>query len=275
MRMPRAGNNDASARSGDECGADWSHEAAGIRIGTAGWVISQEASGSFPGEGRHLQRYAQILTCAEINSSFKRSHRVEVYQRWAAETPAGFRFSAKLPRSITHEARLRRVKEPLRCFLAETGGLGDRLAILLVQLPPSFPFEARPLRNFFRLLGDSFGGSIVCEPRHASWFTPRADDLLAALRVSRAAVDPTRWPEAARPGGWLGPVGDGRGAVLYHRWHGTPRTYWSRYENAWLRVRAIEIARWPVGADCWCIFDNTASGAAISNALELRGLLLG
>jgi uncharacterized protein YecE (DUF72 family) len=244
-----------------------------MRIGTAGWTLSREAADSFPGDGRHLQRYAQVLRCAEINSSFHRSHRVEVYERWAAQTPPDFRFSAKLPRSITHEGRLRRAREPLRRFLAEAAGLGERLAVILVQLPPSFAFEARPVRNFFGLLAESFGGAVVCEPRHASWFTPAADRVLRAARVSRAAADPARWPEAARPGGWMGPEGDGAGAVLYHRWHGAPRMYWSRYELAWVRERAGELRRWPAGADCWCIFDNTAGGGAISNALELRSLL--
>jgi uncharacterized protein YecE (DUF72 family) len=243
------------------------------RIGTAGWTISREAADAFPGDGRHLERYARVLGCAEINSSFHRSHRVEVYQRWAAQTPPGFRFSVKLPRGITHDARLRRAREPLRRFLAEAAGLGDRLAVILVQLPPSFAFEARPVRTFFGLLAQMFEGAVVCEPRHASWFTPAADRVLAALQVSRAAADPARWPEARQPGGWLGPQGDGRGAVLYHRWHGAPRIYWSRYEPAWLQDRAHELRRWPADADRWCIFDNTAGGAAISNALELRALL--
>lgn len=243
------------------------------RIGTAGWTISREAADSFPGDGRHLDRYARVLGCAEINSSFRRSHRVEVYERWAAQTPAGFRFSVKLPRAITHEGRLRRAREPLRRFLAEAGGLGERLAVLLVQLPPSFAFEPRPVRSFFGLLAQMFDGAVVCEPRHASWFMPAADRALATLRVSRAAADPVRWPEARQPGGWLGADGDGRGAVLYHRWHGAPRVYWSRYEPAWLQDRARELQRWPGDADRWCIFDNTAGGAAISNALELRSLL--
>ena len=246
-----------------------------MRIGTAGWTISRETAPSFPGEGRHLERYARVLDCAEINSSFHRSHRVEVYERWAAQTPPGFRFSVKLPRSITHEGHLRRVREPLRRFFGEASGLGDRLAVVLVQLPPSFAFEARPVRNFFGLLADLFGGSIVCEPRHASWFTPAADRTLVSLRVARAAADPARVAGASRPGGWLGPEGDGRGAVVYHRWHGAPRVYWSRYEPAWLQARAEALARWPVGAEPWCIFDNTANGAAIGNALELRALLAG
>ena len=242
-------------------------------IGTAGWSLSREVSADFASAGSHLQRYAQVLDCVEINSSFHRSHRIAVYERWAASTPPAFRFAAKLPRTITHDGRLRRAREPLKRFLDEVGGLGERLAVLLVQLPPSFAFEARPVRAFFQLLRELFAGAVVCEPRHVSWFLPAADRLLVALGVGRAAVNPARWPEAARPGGWLGPAGDGRGAVLYHRWHGEPRMYWSRYEPQWLRQRADELAHWPSEADSWCVFDNTAGGAALVNALELRALL--
>ena len=254
-------------------GASAPRAPAGVRIGTAGWTIPRDTATAFAGEGSHLQRVARVLGCAEINSSFHRSHRPGVYERWAAQTPPEFRFAAKLPRAISHDARLRRAREPLQRFLAEAAGLGDKLAVVLVQLPPSFAFEARPVRVFFELLRGRFAGAVVCEPRHASWFEAPADRLLASLQVSRAAADPARQPEAARPGGWLGPAGDGRDAVLYHRWHGAPRVYWSRYEPSWIAARAAELRRWPAEADRWCVFDNTASGAAMANALELRAAL--
>ena len=241
-----------------------------MRIGTAGWAVSREVAASFPGEGSHLARYARVLACAEINSSFHRSHRPAVYERWAAQTPPQFRFSAKVPRAITHDGRLRRARGPLERFVDEARALGDRLAVLLVQLPPSFAFEARPVRAFFELAHRTFDGPIVCEPRHPSWFEAAADRALVAARVGRVATDPVRSPAAAMPGGWLGPAGDGRGAVVYHRWHGVPVTYRSRYDAAWIAARAAELARWPPEADVWCIFDNTASSAAIVNALELR-----
>ena len=245
-----------------------------MRIGTAGWTIPRIAAESFPGEGRHLQRYAGVLDCAEINSSFHRSHAPGVYERWAAQTPPGFRFSVKLPRTITHDGRLRRAREPLTRFLAEAAGLGDRLAVLLVQLPPSFAFEAQPARRFFDLLGELFTtGAVVCEPRHPSWFMPAADRLLAACHVGRVGADPARCALADEPGGWLGAAGDGRGAVVYYRWHGAPRMYWSRYDRAWVKERADRLERWPADADCWCVFDNTAGGGAISNALELQAML--
>jgi len=252
--------------------AEVPERAACWRVGTAGWALARDSAERFPGPGRHLERYARVLRCAEINSSFHRPHRAEQYARWAAQTSAEFRFAVKLPRSISHDARLRHVRAPLERFLGEAQGLGDRLAVILVQLPQSFEFDARPVRRFFDLLGERFGGRVACEPRHASWFTPAADRHLAAARVSRVAADPARVQQAATPGGWLCPHGDGAGALVYHRWHGATRMYWSRYEPAWITARAEELRRWPPQADVWCIFDNTASGAAIGNALELRDL---
>lgn len=241
----------------------------GPRIGTAGWSIPAASADSFPTQGSHLARYARVLNCAEINTSFHRPHRPEVYARWAAQTPADFRFAVKLPRAITHDMSLRATRVPLTRFIEEVSGLEDRLGVLLVQLPPSLAFQARQVRTFFDLLAGMHGGPVVCEPRHASWFEPAADRTLVRLRVGRAAADPARCPAAAVPGGWLGPSGDGAGAVVYHRWHGSPRMYHSAYGDDWLETRARELRRWSRAADCWTLFDNTASGAAAQDALRL------
>lgn len=242
-------------------------------IGTAAWSIPRAVAEAFPGDGQHLERYARQLTCAEIDSSFWRPHRRATYARWAAMTPPHFRFAVKLPRAITHEARLRAARKPLQAFLEQATGLGDRLGVLLVQLPPSLAWDARVARGFFGLLRDDWDGPVACEPRHASWFDGPADRALARLRVTRVAADPARLPAAARPGGWLGPDGDGADALLYWRWHGSPRPYWSSYDDDWLARHAAALARWPAWATPWVIFDNTASGAATANALALRSLV--
>jgi len=235
-----------------------------LRIGTAGWGIPSALAQRFPGAGSHLERYARAMPCVEIDTSFYRPHRRQTYERWAVSTPSAFRFAVKLPRAITHEARLASSESLLEAFLAEAGGLGAKLHVLLIQLPPSLAFEPAVVEAFLAATRRRFPGRLVCEPRERSWFTPEADALLARWQVSRVAADPAPLPEAAAPGGWLG-----RGALRYFRWHGSPRTYWSRYEAGWLRARLEEMARLPRGAECWCILDNTASGAALANALEL------
>lgn len=241
-----------------------------IVTGTAGWSVPRASAARFPGEGTHLARYAHVLPVAEINTSFYRPHRPGTYARWAATVPAGFRFSVKLPRTITHEHRLRGARTALEGFLSEVAGLGETLGPLLVQLPPSLRFDRRCVSDFFDLLRERYGGLVACEPRHESWFEPEAEAVLQQWRISRVAADPPPVPAAARPGGWLGQDSGATGACVYFRWHGSPRIYWSSYEPAQLQVWAEQVRRWPPQADVWCIFDNTASGAAIENALDFN-----
>ena len=114
-----------------------------ILIGTAGWSIPRAMAQHFLGEGTHLQRYARHLRCAEINSSFHRPHKPATYAKWAASTPGDFQFAVKLPRTITHDLKLRRARQPLAQFIDESSGLGDKRGPLLVQLPPSLAFDSR------------------------------------------------------------------------------------------------------------------------------------
>jgi uncharacterized protein YecE (DUF72 family) len=219
----------------------------------------------FAGEGSHLQRYGRRLAGAEINSSFYRSHAPAVYAKWAASTPPGFRFAVKLPKAITHDQRLLRAREPLDRFLDETSALGDKRGPILVQLPPSFAFDARRAGRFLTLLRSRYEGPVVCEPRHATWASAAADALLVRHRVCRVGTDPAPFAEASTPGGWPG--------LVYYRLHGAPRMYWSRYDAVRLRAWAEALRRVPSGIDAWCIFDNTASGAALPNACELEAML--
>ena len=229
-----------------------------IRTGTAGWALPRTVRERFPPAASNLERYAACFDVAEINSSFYRPHRPATYARWAASVPDAFRFSVKLPRAITHEARLEHCEAPLARFAAEVAGLGPKLGALLVQLPPRLTFDPGVAATFFELLSRAAPGPIVCEARHPSWFDAQADALLTRHRVARAATDPAIVAAAELPGGWPG--------LSYFRLHGSPRTYWSSYDEA-------ALTRWAAAADAaggeiWVIFDNTASGAATANALD-------
>jgi len=241
--------------------------AAELRVGVAGWSLPRAVLDEFPREGSHLERYAARLNCAEINSSFYRPHQPATYARWAASVPADFRFAVKLPRAITHEARLRGVAKDLDRFLAQARGLGDKRGCLLIQLPPSFAFDAGVVARFGATLRRRYAGAAVIEPRHVTWFASEVDALLARHALGRVAADPALAPAAAQPGG------DTR-ACVYFRLHGSPRMYFSVYSDAFLRVlaRQIRIAR-TAAVQCWCVFDNTAHGGAIPNALHLHSLL--
>jgi uncharacterized protein YecE (DUF72 family) len=236
------------------------------RIGCAGWSLPRALWNEFPPEGSHLERYAQVFDAVEIDTSFHRPHRRETYERWAAGTPASFRFAVKLPKTVTHERRLVDAMPPLDSFLAQAGGLGDRLGCLVVQLPPSLAFDADEAGRFLSDLRQRHAGAVALEPRHRSWFVPQADAMLARFEVGRVLADPVLFDEAAAPGGWSG--------LVYLRLHGSPRRYWSAYDDALLARLALRLrlAR-EEGARCWCILDNTAGGEAAGNALTLRRLL--
>jgi uncharacterized protein YecE (DUF72 family) len=236
-----------------------------IVVATAGWSIPRQSAHRLPGDGSHLQRYATAMRGAEINSSFYRTHSQATYAHWAAQTPRNFRFAVKLPGQITHDQRLRSARKPLEEFLVSVRGLGSRLGPLVVQLPPSQPFELRVARNFFALLRDLHDGQAVCEPRHPSWFDGRADAFLHSHRIARIAADPAVVPAAGEPGGWDG--------IVYYRLHGSPRKYWSVYEKTRLTQWAKELSSAPRRTPAWCVLDNTAGGGALDNALQLLAIL--
>jgi uncharacterized protein YecE (DUF72 family) len=211
-------------------------------------------------------RYADRFDGVEINSSFYRPHRLSTYQRWADDVPDHFRFAVKMPKTITHEGRLRNVEEPLRRFLGETAGLGHKLGPILIQLPPSLKFDPSATDVFFRLLRESYGGDIVCEPRHATWFDAEVDTFLTDRRVARVAADPQPHPDARKHGGWRG--------LAYDRLHGSPKMYYSSYSDEELTRTAKELKGLEAqGISTWCIFDNTAEFAATANALATARLV--
>jgi uncharacterized protein YecE (DUF72 family) len=103
---------------------------------------------------------------------------------------------------------------------------------------------------------------VACEPRHASWFAPEISDWLAERRVARVAADPAPVRGGGEPGGWNG--------LAYFRWHGSPRIYYSDYDEAALAKLSERLAASrQKGIPAWCILDNTALGAALGNALAL------
>jgi uncharacterized protein YecE (DUF72 family) len=228
-------------------------------IGCAGWSLPGTVKTRFPEEGSHLQRYAAVFPAVEINSSFYRPHKPDTYARWRDSVPDAFRFSAKVPKAITHEQRLRDVDGLLERFIAEVGNLGRNLGCLLAQLPPSLRFDAETAYRFFTQLRTRIDADIVCEPRHASWFTEEAAGMLAELGIGFVRADP---PAVAHPVPETGPV--------YIRLHGSPVMYYSTYAEEVLDGLASELyTMLEQGKRPWCIFDNTAEGWAVPNALTL------
>ena len=234
-----------------------------VRLGTAGWTIPASCRGTVQSEGSHLERYASVLNAVEINSSFHRPHRQATYEKWASATPCEFRFAVKAPKSVTHVPGLALAE--MGRFIEETSGLGEKLAIFLIQFAPGRSFDEPEAEALFEAFRKQTATALVCEPRHASWFTPAVDRWLAERLISRVAADPSRFKSAGDPGGWEG--------LHYYRLHGAPKTYYSAYEESYLQALSDRLAVTTIESPAWCIFDNTASGAALKNAIFLQTLL--
>jgi len=236
------------------------------RIGTAGWSIPRQHAHLFGAGESTLARYATRFDLVEVNSSFYRPHQRKTWERWASEVPRSFRFTAKLPQEVSHERALRGCVACIDRFLDEVGGLGEKLGGLLLQLPRSRPLQPAVAGRFFAALRKRYAGALACEPRHASWFTEKAQALYEEFDIARVAADPALSDDAARPGG--------AGHLRYWRWHGSPRMYYSSYEEDRLDALATAVrARASRGTQRMVVFDNTAHGFAAANAARLQELL--
>jgi uncharacterized protein YecE (DUF72 family) len=212
----------------------------------------------FPAEGSALMRYSAVFSAVEINSTFYRRHRLQTFQRWTDSVPEDFRFSVKLPKLITHEKRLADIEELFVEFLGDIAPLAAKLGPLLCQLPPTLEFGGAGVISGLSFMQKSHTGRIVVEPRHQSWATPLAGELLHELSIDRVSADSGRI---------TGSLPEGSG-FRYLRLHGKPRVYYSSYSD-----EEVSAYSKMLGPGDWCIFDNTASGAAAENALEMNGLL--
>lgn len=231
-------------------------------LGTAGWALTRGRQEHFPPEGTHLEKYARRFNAVEINSSFYRPHQLKTYIKWANSVDENFRFAVKLPRTITHIKRLVDTSSELHNFLAEIAGLGDKLGCILVQLPPSLQFDNAFSATFLQMLRQHYSGHIVLEPRHISWFASPVATLLQELQIARVAADPSPIPQGNQPAGWDG--------IIYYRLHGSPKIYHSAYSTEYLKNLADQLIKHiNQKTEVWCIFDNTASDAAMGNAFEL------
>ena len=244
-------------------------------VGTAGWTVPKQHIGLFTATASgerlsHLDRHASRLHCVEINSSFHRPHLYSTWERWAATTPAHFRFALKAPKVVTHTLKLVKTGGALLQFFEAIGGLGNKLGPVLFQLPPKLAFDEAVAQEFFTTVRELYAGAVVLEPRHPGWFGGTADRLLGSYAVGRVAADPPKGSDLAKgPGGWPG--------IAYWRLHGAPRTYYSNYEESWLQELAVRLLSRGTQAsplNTWVIFDNTALGHAAANAIWLHEALV-
>jgi len=223
-----------------------------IHIGSCAWIFDDWRGTFYPADlptNRWLSWYARAFNAVEIDSTFHSVPRASSIGHWLAEAPAHFRFTCKLPRTITHELRLRESEGPLADFLTAMEPLQRHMGAILVQLPPSFTPEsdATALREFVRAL--PHGWKFAIEFRHVDWHQPRFVKLLEEHGVCWVWSDMTSVADQNQaPFGFLPETAD----FLYVRLMGDPRT---KYNSGGKRVfvykeplwsRAVAIESWAV-----------------------------
>lgn len=227
-------------------------------VGTAGWSVDRKVE-RFVQKGSMLERYASVFGGVEVNSSFYRRHRTATWERWHDAVPKDFRFAVKMARTVTHERGLVDAENEVDLFFADVAPLGDKLGPVFLQLPPKLGFDPAVAVAFFQCVRRHWTGRVEIEPRHVSWSEGAALKVLKHHDIGLVYADPQG--EALRQA-----ANDTQAS--YFRLHGSPKVYFSAYAADELNSFAMLLR-----SDSWCIFDNTASGAAMTDGIQMLDIL--
>lgn len=167
-------------------------------VGTCGWSYPDWVGPFYPPgtpSGQMLERYARVFDTVEVNSTFYAIPPIERTRGWAEATPDGFDFSVKAPRDLTHEARLDLDEgaDALAAFRDAIEPLGSKLAVVLIQLPPSLEADEGRDRLEDLLASDAIGAPVAVEARNASWDQPGIYGMLDDHDATWVWSENDRW----------------------------------------------------------------------------------
>jgi uncharacterized protein YecE (DUF72 family) len=238
-----------------------------VRVGTSGWSYDHWEPELYPPGlpvRDRLARYAAEFGTAELNSSFYRWPRPAAFASWRRRLPSGFCLSVKAPRGLTHARKLYGPETWTQRIALGWHELGDKRAVLLVQLPPSQPRDDERLSYFLALLPAWI--RVAVEFRHPSW---PCEDVFALLEKHRAAY-------CVMSGAGLPCVLRVTADFAYLRLHGPDHQhlYAGSYSDADLAWWADRIREWQAsGRDVYAYFNNDGNAHAVRNARTLHALL--
>ncbi|MGR8930851.1 MAG: DUF72 domain-containing protein [Gammaproteobacteria bacterium] len=237
-----------------------------LYIGTSGWSYPHWRDCFYCDIPRKdwLRFYAERFSALEINASFYRLQSPETFQKWVEQTPAGFRFALKANRYLTHNKKLLDPEASISIEKQHAEALGDRLAVVLWQLPSSLKKDLPRLKAFIDRLRVWNEVRHSIEFRHSSWFDDETATCLSSANIAICQSDAQTWPI------WQCVSAD----FVYLRLHGHTVSYASSYGDSELGSWASCITGWLTqGRDVHVYFDNDAECAAPRNASVLKCLL--
>jgi uncharacterized protein YecE (DUF72 family) len=158
-----------------------------LRVGCSGWSYQDWVGPFYPKSAEakdYLRLYSSVFNTVEIDSSFYRMPNQFMVNLWKYSTPESFIFSAKVPKKITHDAKLRDTTELMSRLYSVMNGLGTKMGPLIIQLPPSFKYDKdfAAMESFISELKPNFKHAI--EFRHKSWFRQDVYSLLEKSHVA-------------------------------------------------------------------------------------------
>lgn len=240
-----------------------------VFLGTSGWVYEDWWKRFYPvgiKSEERLEYYSKHFDTVELNASFYHLLRKKTFENWSKKTPVSFAFSVKLSKYITHNLKLKSAEEPLQLFLNEAKGLGNKLSVVLVQLPPNRKKDTERLKNFLELTRKVLVKTRwAFEFRHESWLEEEVFDVLKKNGAGFVIQDSAgRWPSAEVV----------TGDFVYLRFHGPSDLYSSNYPDKLLKEQAKKIEKWlGEGLDVYAYFNNDVNAFAVRNALKLKELV--
>jgi uncharacterized protein YecE (DUF72 family) len=239
----------------------------GIHIGTSGWSYDHWQGILYPHHTKPWNRlgyYVQHYQTVELNSSFYQWPKVPSFKSWRRRLPPHFLLSVKAPRHLTHHKRLYAPESWIERIRECWHELGDKRAILLVQLSPKFAIDYERLRYFLQQVPPWV--RMAVEFRHPSWHQEPVFQLLEQYGVAYCIMSGAHLPCVLRA----------TAPFVYVRMHGPDpqHLYGGFYSDADLQWWASRIREWEQqGKDVYVYFNNDGGGYAVYNANSLSAIL--
>lgn len=236
-----------------------------LYIGCSGFYNNDWKGTLYPEDAKSkdfLILYSKEFNCVEINSTFYRKPTAKTLTKWFDETPEDFRFFIKIPKTISHEKRMKDTKEEITAFCEHIQAhLKDKVSGFLYQFPPSFKNTAENLEIILENIDSNY--LTVIEFRHESWWN---DDIFNVLKENNIVFSGVSFP-----GNLPEEVVINHPYILYYRLHGKPVLYKSEYSEEFLKNLAERIKE--SQHKTFIFFNNTWGTSAIKNSLYLKDIL--